>query len=404
MRANRRSAQWGTGMGSQPKLNTIYSGLGTTVFTVMSGLAVEHGAINLGQGFPDEDGPEEIRKIAAERLVKGPNQYPPMTGIAELRQAVAAHNKRFYGLEYDWTSEVIVTSGATEALSDCIMALLNPGDEAIVIEPFYDCYLPQIEQTGATVRAVSVKPPEWTLPIDELRAAFNAKTKAIVLNTPMNPASKVFTRAELQVLADLLDEHDAFAICDEVYEHLTFDGRRHVPLASLPGMRERCLRIGSAGKTFSLTGWKVGYISGPQRLTSVVAKAHQFVTFTTCPALQYGVAHGLGMADGYFAGLAGELQTKRDFLQRTLVGIGLPVLPCEGTYFMTADISRFGFNGSDYDFCRHITENAKVAAVPMSVFYHPASPAVPNSLIRFCFCKKDEVMAEAAERLNTYFG
>jgi aspartate/methionine/tyrosine aminotransferase len=404
MRANRRSAQWGTGMGSQPKLNTIYSGLGTTVFTVMSGLAVEYGAINLGQGFPDVDGPEEIRKIAAERLVKGPNQYPPMTGIAELRQAVAAHNMRFYGLEYDWTSEVIVTSGATEALSDCIMALLNPGDEAIVIEPFYDCYLPQIEQTGATVRTVSVKPPEWTLPVEELRAAFNAKTKAIVLNTPMNPASKVFTREELQVLADLLEEHDAFAICDEVYEHLTFDGRRHVPLATLPGMRERCLRIGSAGKTFSLTGWKVGYISGPQRLTSVVAKAHQFVTFTTCPALQYGVAHGLGMADGYFAGLAGELQTNRDFLQRTLEGIGLPVLPCEGTYFMTADISRFGFNGSDYDFCRHITEKAKVAAVPMSVFYHPASAAVPNSLIRFCFCKKDEVMAEAAERLHAYFG
>lgn len=391
-------------MGSQPRLNTIYSGLGTTVFTVMSGLAVEHGAINLGQGFPDEDGPEEIRRLAAERLVEGPNQYPPMTGVAELRQAVAAHSKRFYGLEYDWTSEVIVTSGATEALSDCIMALLNPGDEAIVIEPFYDCYLPQIEQTGATVRAVSVKPPEWTLPIEELRAAFNAKTKAIVLNTPMNPASKVFTREELQVLADLLQEHDAFAICDEVYEHLTFDGRRHVPLATLPGMRERCLRIGSAGKTFSLTGWKVGYISGPQRLTSVVAKAHQFVTFTTCPALQHGVAHGLGMADGYFAGLAGELQTKRDFLKRTLEGIGLPVLPCEGTYFMTADIGRFGFNGSDYDFCRHITEKAKVAAVPMSVFYHPASAAVPNSLIRFCFCKKDEVMAEAAERLNAYFG
>ncbi len=391
-------------MSSARPLNQVYSGLGTTVFTVMSGLAVEHQAINLGQGFPDVDGPEEVRRLAAERLIDGPNQYPPMTGIAELRQAVAAHDKTCYGLDYDWQSEVIVTSGATEALSDCIMALLNAGDEAIIIEPFYDCYLPQIEQTGATVRAVSVTPPDWTLSEEALRAVFNEKTKAIILNTPMNPASKVFTSEELQLIAGLLEEFDAYAICDEVYEHLTFDGRSHVPLATLPGMRERCLRIGSAGKTFSLTGWKVGYISGPEHLTSVVAKAHQFVTFTTCPALQYGVAHGLGMDRGYFDGLAAELQRKRDFLRETLEGIGLPVLPCEGTYFMTADISRFGFNGSDYDFCRHITANAKVAAVPMSVFYHPDSKDVPNSLVRFCFCKKDDVMAEAAERLNKYFG
>jgi aspartate/methionine/tyrosine aminotransferase len=391
-------------MGPDPALNKVYTGLGTTVFTVMSSLAVEHQAINLGQGFPDVDGPEEVRQLAARHLVEGPNQYPPMLGVAELRQAVAENNKRFYDLDYDWNSEIIVTSGATEALSDCIMALLNPGDEAIVIEPFYDCYLPQIEQTGARVRAVSLTPPDWSLPLEKLRGAFNQNTKAIILNTPMNPASKVFTREELQVIADLLIEFDAYAICDEVYEHLTFDGRPHVPLAALPGMRERCLRIGSAGKTFSLTGWKVGYISGPEALTSVVSKAHQFVTFTTCPALQYGVAHGLRMNDGYFAGLTEELQGKRNFLQKTLEGIGLPILPCEGTYFMTADISRFGFNGSDYDFCRHITENAKVAAVPMSVFYHPQSSGVPTSLIRFCFCKKDDVMAEAAQRLNAYFG
>ncbi len=385
-------------------LNNVFAAQGTTVFTVMSALAVEHGAINLGQGFPDVDGPEDIRRAAAERLIEGPNQYPPMMGIPELRQAVARHNKRFYGLDYDWQSEIIVTSGATEALSDCIMALLNPGDEAIVLEPFYDCYLPQIEQTGATVKAVSLEPPDWTVPQDTLEAAFSERTKLVVLNSPMNPASKVFGREELAVIAGLLEKYDAYAVCDEVYEHLTFDGRRHVPLAALPGMRERCLRIGSAGKTFSLTGWKVGYISGPEALVNVVAKAHQFVTFTTCPALQYGVALGLEQEDGYFDALSSELEGKRDFLRQTLEGIGLPVLACEGTYFMTADIGRFGFNGSDYDFCRHITENAKVAAVPMSVFYHPASKSKPNTLVRFCFCKRDDVMAEAASRLNAFFG
>ena len=391
-------------MGSAPQLNTTFANQGTTVFTVMSALAVEHGAINLGQGFPDIDGPEEIRAQAAKHLIEGPNQYPPMMGVAELRQGVADHNKRFYGLDYDWQTEIIVTSGATEALEDCFIALLNPGDEAIIIEPFYDCYLPQIEQTGARVHAVALEPEDWSLPVERLEAAFSEKTKLIVLNTPMNPASKVFTREELQVLADLLEKYDAYAVCDEVYEHLTFDGRSHLPLAALPGMRERCLRIGSAGKTFSLTGWKVGYISGPEALTSVIAKAHQFVTFTTPPALQYGIAHGLSLGDGYFSGLAAELQGKRDHLRETLERIGLPVLPCEGTYFMTADISKFGFNGTDYDFCKHITANAKVAAVPMSPFYHPDSQVKPNHLVRFCFCKKDSVMSEAADRLQEFFG
>ncbi len=385
-------------------LNHVFEGLGTTVFTVMSGLAVEHDAINLGQGFPDVDGPAAIREEAARRLIEGPNQYPPMQGIPELRQAVADHNRRFYGLDYDWRTEVIVTSGATEALADCIMALLNPGDEAVVIEPFYDCYLPQIAQSGGTIRPVSLEPPDWSLPHEALEQAFSERTKVLILNSPMNPASKVFSPAELEFIARLLDQHDAYAICDEVYEHLTFDGRRHVPLATLPGMRDRCLRIGSAGKTFSLTGWKVGYISGPEKLTSVVAKAHQFVTFTTPPALQYGVAVGLGMDDAYFSGLASDLEAKRDFLQQTLQGIGLPVLPCEGTYFMTADISRFGFNGTDYDFCKFITANAKVAAVPMSVFYHPDNQEAPNHLVRFCFCKRDKVMAEAANRLEAFFG
>lgn len=385
-------------------LNAVFSGLGTTVFTIMSGLAAEHGAINLGQGFPDVDGPEPVRAEAARRLIEGPNQYPPMLGVPELRQAVARHDMRFYGLDYDWRREIVVTSGATEALTDCLMALLRPGDEAVLIEPFYDCYLPIIEQAGATARAIRLEPPSWTLSRAEIERAFTDKTKLVVLNSPMNPASKVFSRDELQLIADAVAATGAYAVCDEVYEHLAFDGAAHVPLASLPGMRERCLRIGSAGKTFSLTGWKVGYISGPEALTSVIAKAHQFVTFTTVPALQYGVAVGLDLPDAYFTGLAAEQARKRDFLRATLDGIGLPTLPCQGTYFLTADIARFGFEGSDYDFCKHITAAAKVAAVPMSVFYHPMSETVPRTLVRFCFCKKDAVMEEAARRLQGYFG
>lgn len=386
------------------ELNRVFDSLGTTVFTVMSGLAVEHGAINLGQGFPDIDGPADIRAEAARRVVEGPNQYPPMQGVAELRQACADHDKRFYGLDYDWRTEVLVTSGATEALADCLMALLNPGDEAILIEPFYDCYLPIIEQAGATAKVLPLQPPNWSLSAEALEKLFTDRTKLILLNTPMNPAGKVFTRAEIEIIAGLLDAHDAYAVCDEVYEHLTFDDHRHVPLATLPGMRERCLRIGSAGKTFSLTGWKVGYIAGPERLIRTVAKAHQFVTFTTVPALQYAVALGLNQDTAYFEELARDLQRRRDLLRSTLEGIGLPVLPCQGTYFLSADIGRFGFNGSDYDFCKYITANAKVAAVPISVFYHRDSTNVPNSLIRFCFCKKDEVMTEAADRLRKFFG
>lgn len=385
------------------ELNRVFDGLGTTVFTVMSGLATEHGAINLGQGFPDIDGPEKIRAEAANRIMNGPNQYPPMAGVPELRRAVADHDQRFYGLDYDWESEVLVTSGATEALTDSLMALLNPGDEAVLIEPSYDCYLPIIEQSGATVRVLTLKPPHWSFTAEDLDAVFSDRTKLVVLNTPMNPAGKVFSRAELDLIAARLEAHDAYAVCDEVYEHLTFDGMRHVSLATLPGMRERCLRIGSAGKTFSLTGWKIGYISGPQRLIATVSKAHQFVTFTTPPALQYAIALGLEQSNDYFTELAADLQRKRDHLKETLEGIGLPVLPCHGTYFLTADIARFGFDGSDYDFCKYITINAKVAAVPLSVFYHPASRDVPNTLIRFCFCKKDDVMTEAAGRLQTFF-
>ncbi len=380
--------------------NPNFAALGTTVFTVMSALAQEHGAVNLGQGFPDTDGPEAIRAEAARRLIAGPNQYAAMPGVPELRQAVAAHDKRFHGLDYDWKSEVIVTSGATEAIADCLMALLSPGDEVVMFAPFYDSYLPMVTQAGATARPISLTPPDWSFARAALEAAFTDKTKLVLLNTPMNPASKVFGRAELEWIADAVKSHDAYAVCDEVYEHLTFDGHGHVPLATLPGMRERTLRIGSAGKTFSLTGWKVGYVSGPARLVSAVEKAHQFVTFATNGALQYAVAMGLAMPDAYFAGLAAEQQGKRDFLRAALDRVGLATLPCHGTYFITSDISGLGFNGSDYDFCRHLTAKAGVAAIPLSVFYHPEGNDTPNHLIRFCFSKKESVLEEAARRLE----
>jgi N-succinyldiaminopimelate aminotransferase len=385
-------------------LNPNFAELGTTVFSVMSALAQEHGAVNLGQGFPDTDGPRELLEEAARRLVAGPNQYATMPGLPELRQAVAAHDQRFYGLDYDWKTETVVTSGATEAIADCLMALLSPGDEVVMFAPFYDCYLPMVRQAGAVARPISLTPPDWGLSRAALEAAFSSRTKLVLLNTPMNPASKVFTRTELDWIADAVKSHDAYAVCDEVYEHITFDGRAHVALATLPGMRERTLRIGSAGKTFSLTGWKVGYVSGPARLVSVVEKAHQFVTFATNGALQYAVAAGLALPDSYFTALAAEQQAKRDRLRAALDRVGLTTLPCEGTYFITSDISKFGFNGSDYDFCRYLTAEAGVAAIPLSVFYHPDGADTPNHLIRFCFSKKEPVLAEAARRLEKHFG
>ena len=242
--------------------NPVFTGIETTVFETMSRLAKDHNAVNLGQGFPDVDGPEDIRDIAARALMEGPNQYPPMLGLPELREAVAESNRRFYGLEIDAQSEVLVTSGATEALADCIMALVSPGDEVVLIEPLYDCYMPLVRRAGGVPVRVRVSPPDWRLDAQKISAAFSERTKAVLINNPMNPTAKVFSEAELQLIADLCREHDAYAICDEVYEHLVFDGRKHRPLMALDGMRERTVRVGSAGKTFSLTGWKVGYVTG----------------------------------------------------------------------------------------------------------------------------------------------
>ena len=317
-------------------VNSLLGGLGTTIFTVMSALAAQHQSINLGQGFPDTDGPPDLLEAAAAALFDGRNQYPPMPGVPELRQAVAAHDARFYGLDVDPMTEVVVTSGATEAITACLMALLDRGDEVVLIEPLYDTYLPVVRLLGAIPRLVRLTPPDWELPRTELAAAFGPKTKAILLNTPMNPTGKVFTAPELAFIADLLVRHDAYAICDEVYEHLTFDGWRHIPLMSLPGLRERVMRIGSAGKTFSLTGWKVGYVTASAPLAQVVAKAHQNLTFTTAANLQRAVALGLAKDAAYFQGLAADLQAKRDRLAAGLVALGMTVLPTRGSYFITA--------------------------------------------------------------------
>jgi len=381
-------------------VNSLLAATGTTIFTVMSALAVEHKSINLGQGFPDTDGPPDVIQAAVDALRDGRNQYPPMTGVAELREAVAAANKRFYGIDVDPNGEVVVTSGATEAITACLMAVIDPGDEVVLIEPLYDTYLPVVRMLGAVPRLVRLSPPKWELPRAELAAAFGPKTKAILLNTPMNPTGKIFTNAELAFIAELMQKHDTYAICDEVYEHLTFDGWKHVPLMTLPGMRDRCMRVGSAGKTFSFTGWKIGYVSAPRALATVVAKAHQNLTFTSAPNLQRAVAVGLAKDDAYFAGLSSGLQAKRDRLAAGLRELGLDVLEARGSYFITTNFAPLGFAGDDVAFCRHITEQAGVTAIPVSAFYETDAP---SQYARFAFCKREEVLDEAVARLKRHF-
>jgi aspartate/methionine/tyrosine aminotransferase len=375
----------------------LYTGIPTTIFEVMSRLAIEHNAVNLGQGFPDVDGPLEVRQVAADALIKGPNQYPPMMGSPALRQAVAEAEKRFFGIERR-IEDVLITSGATEALSDCLMALIEPGDEVVVFDPCYDCYIPLIERAGGIARPIALEPPHWSFSDDALDEVFSERTKAILFNNPLNPASKVFSAEELERIAARLIDHDAYAICDEVYEHLVFDDARHIPLSTLPGMAERCVRIGSAGKSFSLTGWKVGYVCGPQALIEPVTKAHQFTTFTTPPHLQAAVAYGLALPDSYYQGLANDLAGKRDRLAAGLEEAGLPTLKAEGSYFLIADISSLGL-GSDVEAARRMTVEAGVTTVPMSAFYKGKAP---SHLLRFCFCKRDEVLDEAVARLKAW--
>jgi aspartate/methionine/tyrosine aminotransferase len=365
----------------------------------MSALAVAHGAINLGQGFPDEDGPLSIREAAATALIAGPNQYPPMRGLLQLRQAICAHAKRFYNLDFDPDANVVVTSGGTEALTASIMALAGQGGEVLLIEPAYDSYAPIAEAVGARVKTVKLSPPDWRLDADAIAAALTPNTRVLMLNSPLNPIGRAFTREELESVARVLARSNAVAVCDEVYEHLIFDGREHVPLIALPGMAERVVRVGSAGKMFSLTGWKIGWVTGPRALIDVVAKAHQFITFTSPPALQLGIAHALEHEMEFTLGLTKTLQANRDLLAKRLSRIGFEVLPCEGSYFLTAGI-RGLTNDNDRAFCERLVREAGVALIPLSVFF---SGGQPDHLVRFAFCKKREVLERALERLETCF-
>ncbi|MEO3432930.1 aminotransferase [Inquilinus sp. CAU 1745] len=375
--------------------NKALTGLGTTVFEVMSGLARQHDAINLGQGFPDDRGPADVLAKAADATLNGWNQYPSMMGVPELRQAVADHEKRFYGLDVDWQTETMVTSGATEALAACLFALIEPGDEVVLFQPLYDAYVPLVRRAGGVPRFVTLTAPDWAVTREALAAAFSPKTKAVLLNNPLNPAAKVFDEVELSLIAEFVDGADAYAICDEVYEHLVFDGRAHRPLIALPGMRDRCMKIGSAGKTFSLTGWKVGYITAAPALLAAVSKAHQFLTFTTPPNLQAAIAYGLGKDDSYFDGLAAEMQKKRDRLGAGLAALGFDVLASQGTYFLNVDLG----DRADEAFCRHITETARVTAIPVSAFY-VEDPV--TSVVRFCFSKQDSTLDAALDRLRAH--
>lgn len=378
-------------------LHPLYTSLGTTVFEAMSRLAREHGAVNLGQGFPDDRGPEDVLAAAAEALATGSNQYPPMLGLPALREAIAEHEARFYGTPVDPLTQVLVTSGATEALAASLLALVEPGDEVVLLQPAYDCYAPLVRRAGGTPRFVSLHPPDWHLDEAELARAFTPRTKLLLLNNPQNPAGKVFSPEELALLAGFVERHDAYALCDEVYEHLVFAPARHVPFRTLPGMAERSLKIGSAGKTFSLTGWKVGMVVGPARLVAPVSKAHQYLTFTTPPNLQLAVAHGLRKSDDYFTDLAREMERRRDRLAAGLTALGLEVLPAQGTYFLSLDARSAGWTGSDTDFARHLVEKVGVATIPLSAFFEE-SPV--THLVRLCFAKQDSVLDEALARLR----
>lgn len=378
--------------------NPVFSRLPTSIFQHMTMLALKHDALNLGQGFPDQDGPLALREVAARQLIEGPNQYPPSRGLVALRQAVSAHARNFYGLDYDPEDEVVITSGGTEAVTGALMAMAGVGDEVVMIEPTYDSYRPMAEGAGAIVKAVKLEAPGWRLTEAALRAVVGPKTRAILINSPHNPAGRAFSREELETLAKVVAETEAVVICDEVYEHLVFDGRPHIPLATLPGMRDRVLKIGSAGKIFSLTGWKVGWVMGPRELVRVVQNAHQFLTFTTSPALQAGVAHGLTHEMDFPIQLTKRLQKNRDVLREGLAKLGFEVQPCEGTYFLTAGITKLT-NEKDFAFCERLIREAGVALIPLSAFFQSGTP---DTFVRFAFCKQQSLVEQALERLEKY--
>lgn len=374
-------------------MNSLYASLGATVFEVMSRLAAERGAVNLGQGFPEDDGPRDIREAAARATLEVSNQYPPMRGLPELRQAVAAHYRAWHGIDLDWQSEVTITSGATEAIAAALLAFIEPGDEVILFEPLYDAYLPMVKRAGGVPRILRLEPPEWALNRDDLAAAFTERTRVVVLNTPLNPSASVMSRIDLALLADLCRAHDCVVISDEVWEHVLFDDRSFDSM--LHTLRERTLKIGSAGKMFSLTGWKVGFACGAPALTEPFVRAHQFLTFTTPPNLQHAVAYGLGAGRDYFLNMRQAFQRSRDRLVSALRGEGFVTLPVAGAYFVSINLAASGIGMNDEAFARHCIEHG-VAVIPYAPFYvNPGSPP----LIRLCFAKRDETLDKGVEAL-----
>ena len=380
----------------RPLLNRRLEGLGTTIFAEMSARAVATGAVNLGQGFPDVDGPPEIARKAADAIMQGKgNQYPPGPGIPELRAAIAHHQQRFYGLSYDPDTEILVTAGATEAIAASLLALLEPGDEVIAFEPYYDSYAANIAMAGATRVPVTLRAPDFRPDLGELASKVTAKTRLILLNSPHNPTGSVFTRDELQAIADIAIARDLLVVTDEVYEHLTYD-REHVPIATIDGMRERTVSVSSAGKTFSFTGWKIGWVTATSELVSAVKTTKQFMTFVSGGPFQYAVAQALALPDEYFAGLATDLKKKRDLLAGGLAGIGFEAYWPDGTYFITTDVAPLG-EKDGIEFCLNLPERAGVVAIPNAVFYDDAE--VGRTQVRFAFCKREEILEEALSRL-----
>lgn len=392
-------------MGSNPsgqENNVVAKALrpyGTSIFTEMTVLANAHGAVNLSQGFPDADGPEEIRQRAAEAILRGPNQYALSAGISLLREAVARKMRRFYGIAVDPETEVTVTSGATEGLCATLLGILEPEDEVILLEPVYDTYAPISALARARIRYVSLEGDTFQLPKEKLAQTFSPRTKAIIINNPQNPCCKVFTRDELAFIGDLCCQYNAYAIGDEVYEHLVYDGKEHVTLLSIPSLRERAFVVSSTAKTFSMTGWKIGYVIAPEALSQAVRMSHQFIVFCGQSALQEAMAYAMDFPDSYYTQLLSDYTHKRDLLTEALKEMGFRVLQPEGTYYVVADLTPLGFD-DDLAFCRMLPEQAGVAAIPCSVFWHDRHSG--RHLVRFCFAKKEDTLHEGINRLRRW--
>lgn len=381
------------------KMSDRVAGFGTTIFTEINQLAAQHNALNLGQGKPDFDTPSEVIAALVQAAQAGNrNQYAPGDGVTELREAVAAHANRFYNLDIDPKAGVVVTAGATEAVFSSVLGLVDKGDEVIVIEPYFDSYVPNITMAGAIPVFVPLHPPQWTFDPDELRKAFNIKTRAIIINTPHNPTGRVFTLEEMTLIADLCKEHDVTVISDEVYEHLTFDAVQHIPMATLPGMFERTVTVSSMGKTFSATGWKIGWVSGAPEIVTGVARAHQFVTFAVNHPAQVAAASALGVAGTYYEDFQAMYTVKRDLMMHALSSAGLKARQPEGAFFVMADFADV-FDGDDIDFARYLTSEIGVACIPPTFFYSTEHAHMASTMARFAFCKSDDLLRQAGERL-----